>query len=80
MAGPIQAFIAAQLAVLDLMSYAAVAEQPARAEAAAAILAGSGRRRSRCAHALEQAIETEQAMGRVWRLQIAVGTTEVGES
>ena len=79
-AGPIQAFIAAQLAVLDLMTYAAVAEQPALAGAAAAILAESGRRRSRCAHALEQAIEAERAMGRVWRLQIAVGTTEVDES
>jgi hypothetical protein len=79
-AGPIQAFVAAQLAVLDLMAYAAVVEQPARASSSAGILAESARRRSRSAHALEQAIEAERAMGRIWRLQIAVETAEAGAS
>jgi hypothetical protein len=70
--GPVQEFVATQLAILDLMAYAAVLEQPARTGAVAAILVESGRRRSRCARALVQAVEVERAMGRIWRLQIAV--------
>ncbi|MHC4784669.1 MAG: hypothetical protein ACYTE6_01775 [Planctomycetota bacterium] len=70
--GPVQRFVAEQLAVLDLMAFAAVMDQPARAGEVAQILAESGRRRSRCARALEQTVEAERAMGRMWRLQIAV--------
>jgi hypothetical protein len=78
--GPVQEFVATQLAILDLMAYVAVLEQPARTGAVAAILAESGRRRSRCARALAQTVEVERAMGRIWRLQIAVESGGVGES
>jgi hypothetical protein len=74
--GPLHRFVAAQLAVLDLMALAAVTERPLLAEPAAAILAESGRRRSRGGHVLEQAVEAERAMGRLWRLQMAIGEQE----
>jgi hypothetical protein len=69
-AGPIQGFVAAQIAVLDRMAFAAVAEQRAWEAAAGEILAESGRRRSRCAGVLEQSVEAERAIGRLWRMQI----------
>jgi len=71
--------VATQLAILDLMAYAAVLEQPARTRAVATILVESGRRRSRCAGALVQAVEVERTMGRIWRLQIAVESGGVGK-
>jgi hypothetical protein len=46
----------------------------------AEILAESGRRRSRFARALEQTVEVERAMGRIWRVQMAVVIPEAGES
>jgi hypothetical protein len=69
--GPVQEFVATQLAILELMAYVSVLDQPARTGAVAAILAESGRRRGRSARALVQAVEVERAMGRIWRLQIA---------
>jgi hypothetical protein len=78
--GPVQEFVAIQLGILDLMAYAAVLEQPARTAEVASALAESGSRRSRCARALEQAVEVERAMGRIWRLQIAVESKGVGGS
>ena len=78
--GPVQRFVAEQLAVLDLMAFAAVMDQPARAGEVAQILAESGRRRSRCARALEQTVEAERAMGRIWRVQMAVVSAGAGKS
>jgi hypothetical protein len=77
-AGPIQGFVAAQVAVLDQMAFAAVAEQRAWETAAAEILTESARRRSRSARVLEQAVEAERAIGRLWRMQIQ--TTEADRS
>jgi hypothetical protein len=77
-AGPIQGFVAAQVTVLDHMAFAAVAQQRAWESAATEILAESGRRRSRCAGVLEQAVEAERAIGRLWRMQIQ--TEEVDQS
>ena len=64
--------MAGQLAVLDQMAYLAVASQPALRERAIGVLIDSARRRNRMTHVLEQAVEAERAMGRLWSLQFAV--------
>jgi hypothetical protein len=70
--GPVQGFVADQLGLLDLMAYVVGLERPALAAEVAAILVESGRRRSLCARALEQAVEAERAIGQIWRTQMAV--------
>ena len=71
--GPLQLFVASQLALLDQMAYMAVADQPGLREPALTVLIDSARRRSRMSDVLSQAVEAERAMNRLWRLQIAVG-------
>ena len=66
--GPIQRFVAAQLAVLDLLAYATVAEQPARRAAALVILARSADQRRSMTQVLQQAVLIERTMIRMWRL------------
>ncbi len=66
--GPIQRFVAAQLAVLDLLAYATVAEQPARRTTAAHILARSAEQRRSMTQVLQQAVLIERTMIRMWRL------------
>jgi len=74
--GPLQMFVASQLALLDQMAYMAVADQAGLRDPAIGVLIDSARRRSRMSHVLAQAVEAERAMNRLWRLQIAV--TEPG--
>ena len=70
--GPLQLFVASQLALLDQMAYMVVASQAGLREPALGVLIDSARRRSRMSHVLSQAVEAEHAMNRLWRLQIAV--------
>ncbi len=70
--GPLQQFVAAQLSVLDLMAFEAAAAQPVLGGQIRGLLDESARRRSEAGHVLAQAIEAERAMGRLWKLQIAV--------
>ena len=70
--GPLQLFVASQLALLDQMAYMAVADQAGLREPALGVLIDSARRRSRMSHVLSQAVEAEHAMNRLWSLQIAV--------
>ncbi len=71
--GPLQLFVASQLALLDQMAYMAVADRPGLREPVLGVLIDSARRRSRMSDVLSQAVEAERAMNRLWRLQIAVG-------
>ncbi len=68
--GPLQGFVAAQLAVADLMAFTATAVNPALELPAARLLRDSAETRRRAAHVLEQAVEAERLIGRLWRLQI----------
>jgi hypothetical protein len=68
--GPIRAFVAAQLAILDLLAYQTVAEQPARGAEVAALLGQSQQRRDATAHVIEQAVEAERAMTGVWAVRL----------
>ncbi len=74
--GPLQLFVASQLALLDQMAYMAVADQPGLREPALGVLIDSARRRGRMSDVLSQAVEAERAMNRLWSLQIAVGAQE----
>jgi hypothetical protein len=68
--GPIQHFVAWQVTVLDLLAYVTAAEQPARAAAAAALLADGAADRAGADDVLIQAILTELAMAEMWRLRM----------
>ncbi len=70
--GPLQLFVAGQLALLDQMAYLAVADQPALREPVLGVLLDSARRRGRMAQVLSQAVEVEHAMSRLWSLQFSV--------
>ena len=70
--GPLQQFVAAQIGVLELMAFVAVQEQPGLSDAVVLELADSARRRLEATNVLEQAVEGELAMGRLWRLQMVV--------
>ena len=70
--GPLQQFVATQVGVLEAMAYVVVAEQPRRRASALAVLADSARQRGRVDHVLEQAVEAERAIGRVWALLVGV--------
>lgn len=67
--GPLQEFVAMQITLLDVATEVVAAEQPALAAAARANFRDSARRRSGMSHVLDQAVEAEMAMGRLWNLQ-----------
>lgn len=67
---PIQQFVGWQISTLDAMAYVSTAEQPARRDDAAMILADCAVDRARADEVLLQAIVTEQAMTRLWRLRM----------
>ncbi|UCD75684.1 MAG: hypothetical protein JSV91_01970 [Phycisphaerales bacterium] len=68
--GPIQQFVASQLAVLDLVTYVAVAEQPAARASALRILREASEERRRSRHVLEQAVLAERTIAAMWRLRL----------
>lgn len=70
--GPMHQFSAHQLALLDLVAYIAVAEQPAKRETVAAILRDSADARNASSTVLEQALHTERAMVRIWRVRLGL--------
>ncbi len=70
--GPIQRFVAAQLAVLDLLAYITTAEQPDQASAGRDLLTVAAQRRARLGHVLAQAADVERNILAFWRLRIAV--------
>ena len=71
-AGPIQRFVAAQLAVLDLLAYITTAEQPDQALAGRDLLTVAAQRRARLGHVLAQAADVERTILAFWRLRIAI--------
>src|SRR5690606_34980936 len=66
--GPIQTMVAHQLAILDAITYITVAEQPELRDAAIEQLRESAAIRDRLENVLEQAVEVERAIARLWRL------------
>jgi len=70
--GPIQRFLAHQLAALELIAYVTAAEQPRVAEQITGVLNAAAQRRGRARYVLQQAVETERAIARLFRLQMAL--------
>ena len=77
--GPIQMLVAEQLTVLDHLTYVTVAEQPGLREAAQEVLGESAEARAESAHVLQQAIEAERTISRMWALRMGLaGQTTLG--
>ena len=70
--GPIQRFVAAQLAVLDLLAYITTAEQPDQALAGRELLTAAAQRRARLGHVLAQSADVERTILAFWRVRIAI--------
>ncbi len=68
--GSVQQFVAAQLAVLELLTYVTVAERPALQARARAVLSDSAETRSRLSGVLEQAVEVERTIANMWDLRL----------
>ena len=75
--GPIQQFAASQLAILDLVAYIAVAEQPARRDTVAAILRRSADSRNASGSVMEQSLHVVRAIVRVWRVRLGLDDVSV---
>ncbi len=71
--GPVQRYVAAQIARLDLMAYVASAHDPALREALSALLAESAAIRQKSGDVLDQALEAELAASRLWAIQVLPG-------
>jgi hypothetical protein len=68
--GPIQRFVAQQLAILDVTVYLTVAEQPRTRERALEIMREHANARSRIPSVLEQALDVERTVLEIWRLRL----------
>jgi hypothetical protein len=68
--GPIQRFVAQQLAILDVTVYLTVAEQPRTRERALEIMREHANTRSRMSSVLEQALDVERTVLEIWRLRL----------
>jgi len=74
--GPIQRFVAEQLALVDLLAYIATAERPKRRDEVRRVLQDGARQRARLDNVLDQALSIEQLMIRLWTLRIESNTAE----
>ncbi|MCI0630522.1 MAG: hypothetical protein L0Y44_07710, partial [Phycisphaerales bacterium] len=70
--GPIQTFLAHQVAILDLMGYITVSEQSKARSEATELIDKSAESRSRMGSVLEQAVETERAIVKMWKLRMPI--------
>lgn len=71
--GPIQQFAANQLAILELLAFVTVAEQPAKREAVAGILRASAIARDAATSVLEQSLVIERTALEVWHVRLGLG-------
>ncbi|MHC4946649.1 MAG: hypothetical protein ACYTG1_00085 [Planctomycetota bacterium] len=72
--GPIQRFVAGQVALLELVAFVTAAEQPARADEVRIVLNDSASRRAEADHVLDQALDVELALASLWQLRMTVTT------
>lgn len=68
--GPVQQFIAGQVGVLEILSYVTTAEKPPMRDTVMILLNESAAKRDRALYSLDQAIEAELAMARVWGVRM----------
>ena len=70
--GPIQTFVAQQLAILDVTVYIMVAEHPALRDRALEIMREHATARMRISDVLEQALDVERCVLELWRLRLGL--------
>jgi hypothetical protein len=70
--GPIQSFIALQLAILDVTAYTLVADRPSVRDRAQEIMRTRAAKRMQIAHVLEQALDAERCTLELWRLRLGL--------
>lgn len=71
--GPLQVFAAEQMGVLEVLVYATQAEHPAYADRLRDLLGDVAAQRRRADHIIDQLIETEAAITRVWLIRLGQG-------
>lgn len=77
--GPVQQFVANQVAVADLLAYVVTAEKPHVRKHVELLLNEAIDTRRQANHVLNQAIETELSMARLWRLRMGGAVEEDGK-
>lgn len=68
--GPMQEFVASQIAVLELLIYVVAAEQPPLLDELAGLASYASERRAGARHVLDQAGSTEQSIASLWRWRL----------
>ncbi|MCA9286547.1 MAG: hypothetical protein KDA22_15085, partial [Phycisphaerales bacterium] len=76
--GVIAAFVGEQVTLQELIAYAITAQQPWSREAVRAVLADVARQREKASHVLGQALRTELATARLWRLALTAEVADPG--
>ncbi len=77
--GPIQDFVAGQLAILDLMAAVTVSRQPGLEEAVGMLLKEGLRERERITDGLSQGLAIEETMVALWRLRFRPSLVAAGK-
>jgi hypothetical protein len=77
--GPIERAVAAQITILEMLTYISVGEQPVHAGEARSLLERAAAERIESSHILEQLLRTELAITQVWMLRLEVGEIEADE-
>jgi hypothetical protein len=72
--GPVQAFIAEQSGLVELLGYSVAAERPASEAAVTAVLEEAAGQRRKAEHAFEQVLANERALVRLWLARFGGGT------
>jgi hypothetical protein len=70
--GPLQMFVADQIAILHYLSFVTASEQPNVRQLLAQVLAVAERQRQDAGHVLEQALSVERAIAAVWAVRMGV--------
>ena len=76
--GPVQAFVATQIAIADLLAFIAAAEQPGKGPEIRQLLDDSLDQRIGAGNILNQSLEVERLIARLWSIRMTADPT-VGE-
>jgi hypothetical protein len=77
--GPIQAYLAHHLNILDLLSYITAGERPAAFEEIAESLRRSSERRAHSTEVLAQAVEAQRAILGIWIIRLDLQPTSAAQ-
>jgi hypothetical protein len=78
--GPMQRFVADQIAILEYLAYIASAEQPAARTDVTNVLVASEQGRQAADHVLEQAIDVERTVAAIWAIRMGMNADLLASS